>query len=728
MTSRQNTRVFRPAVVVCLLIISSFITAQVPQNPRPSDDVVRVYTELVQTDVMVFDKEGRFINNLTRDNFQLKVDGKLQPIQAFDLIKAGSSEEAQLMAARGDSNGGPTTPGGPTSPGGPVPLDRGRTVLFFLDDFHTDLGGFHAGRKVMSDFIEKEMGQNDQVAITTATGQVGFLQQLTNNRTVLAQAMQRLKPRSYSVRDSDRPPMSEYNAFLIDSNDIDVFEFFVTETMRQNPGISRDMAAAIVRGRVQQIQGQGSFLTTNLLSSLEKLVRSLSGLPGRKVLFFLSNGFLLNNRRSDATSRLQQITAAAAKSGVVIYSLDVRGLATDPVYDAATPQPFDPSGRLARSSRGEMFALQDGLNALARDTGGKPIFNTNNFRPGVTNAVKETSAYYLLAWRPESDEQKTGRFRKIEVNIVGRSDLVVRVRRGYFDVDPTRPANTKPAEDIATTKTIPKKLRDSIIAPFPQSDLPIILTAVYVDVEAKGPTISASAHIPGQFMTFGPQDGKVQAVVDVTGAFYTTTGEAVTSFLERIVTTAPNAEAAAGFRREITYTRSAVVKPGLYQVRVAALDTKSGRVGSAYGWVEIPDLSKKQLAMSSLLLAERTQAMMANVSNGNEVVPINQSSSRRFRRESNLRFLLFAYNTQLSPTDGKPDVAVQVQVVRDNQPVVTTTLRKINTEGVVDLTHLPYAAEVSLSSLTSGQYLLQVTIIDRLSKQSTSQQTHFEVY
>jgi hypothetical protein len=194
------------------------------------------------------------------------------------------------------------------------------------------------------------------------------------------------------------------------------------------------------------------------------------------------------------------------------------------------------------------------------------------------------------------------------------------------------------------------------------------------------------------------------------------------------VTTAPNAEAAAGFRREITYTRSAVVKPGLYQVRVAALDTKSGRVGSAYGWVEIPDLSKKQLAMSSLLLAERTQAMMANVSNGNEVVPINQSSSRRFRRESNLRFLLFAYNTQLSPTDGKPDVAVQVQVVRDNQPVVTTTLRKINTEGVVDLTHLPYAAEVSLSSLTSGQYLLQVTIIDRLSKQSTSQQTHFEVY
>jgi hypothetical protein len=428
------------------------------------------------------------------------------------------------------------------------------------------------------------------------------------------------------------------------------------------------------------------------------------------------------------TTRLHQITSAAAKSGVVIYSIDTRGLAVDPMFDASIEQPIDPSGRLARSSRGESFAMQDGLNALARDTGGKPIFNTNNFRPGVTNAVKETSAYYLLAWKPESDEQKTTRFRKIEVNIVGRPDLIVRVRRGFFDVDPTPPAIIKQAEDVATTKTIPKKLRDTIVAPFPQSDLPIILTAVYVDVAAKGPTISASVQIPGQFMTFGPQDGKVQAIVDVTGAFYATTGEAVASFLERIVTTAPNADATKGFRREITYTHPTVVKPGLYQVRVAALDTKSGRIGSSFSWIEVPDLTKKQLAMSSLLLAERTPAMMANVSNGDEIVPINQSASRRFRRESSLRFLLFAYNTQLSLTDGKPDVAVQVQVVRDNQPVVTTSLRKINTDGIPDLTRLPYAAEVSLNSLMPGQYILQVTVIDRLSKQSTSQQTHFEVY
>ena len=67
-------------------------------------------------------------------------------------------------------------------------------------------------------------------------------------------------------------------------------------------------------------------------------------------------------------------------------------------------------------------------------------------------------------------------------------------------------------------------------------------------------------------------------------------------------------------------------------------------------------------------------------------------------------------------------------MIRDNQPVITTTLRKISTDGVLDLTRLPYAAEVPLNELLPGRYLLQVTLIDRVSKQSTTRQTHFDVY
>ena len=163
-------------------------------------------------------------------------------------------------------------------------------------------------------------------------------------------------------------------------------------------------------------------------------------------------------------------------------------------------------------------------------------------------------------------------------------------------------------------------------------------------------------------------------------------------------------------------------------MRVAARDDKSERIGSAHAWVEIPDLTKKKLTMSTLLLGERTQGMMTNVSNPQVVNPIALSASHRFKRASTLRFLLFAYNTVFSPTDQKPDVAVQVQVIRDDQPVITTALRKISTDGTLDLARLPYAAEIPLSELLPGRYLLQVSLIDRVSKQSTRRQTHFDVY
>jgi hypothetical protein len=248
-------------------------------------------------------------------------------------------------------------------------------------------------------------------------------------------------------------------------------------------------------------------------------------------------------------------------------------------------------------------------------------------------------------------------------------------------------------------------------------------------VPNKGPSLSTAIHIPGEFLFFGEQpDGKIQAVIDVSAVYFDEKGVVQNSVMERIVTTAPTLEKAKTYNNDLMFTYPATLPPGIYQVRVAARDDKSGKVGSAHAWIEIPDLANKKLAMSSLLLGERTQAMMTNVSNNGGVDPVAISASHRFQRNSMLRFLLFVYNGALSPADQKPDVAVQVQVVRDDQPVLTTALRKVNTDGISDLARLPYAAEIPLNDLLPGRYLLNVTLIDRVSKQSTSRQTHFDVY
>ena len=140
---------------------------------------------------------------------------------------------------------------------------------------------------------------------------------------------------------------------------------------------------------------------------------------------------MIENRRGDTVSNCETSQTRLRKSGVVIYSMDTRGLVAT-LQDASVEKPFDPFGRLSLSTHGELTASQDGMNALAADTGGKAIFNTNDLKQGLTPAIKETSTYYLLAWKPDADAQRQRRFRNLEVKLVGRPDLTVRVRKGYL--------------------------------------------------------------------------------------------------------------------------------------------------------------------------------------------------------------------------------------------------------------------------------------------------------
>jgi len=103
------------------------------------------------------------------------------------------------------------------------------------------------------------------------------------------------------------------------------------------------------------------------------------------------------------------------------------------------------------------------------------------------------------------------------------------------------------------------------------------------------------------------------------------------------------------------------------------------------------------------------------------------SIDRRFKRDSFLRYLVFVYNSARANTDSAPDVVVQMQVLRDDQPVATTALKKVSTDGVQDLQRLPYAAELPLEGFSAGHYLLRFTAIDRNAKSSASQQVRFEI-
>jgi len=704
---------------ICLHLSVLGIAAQAPQRPTPEqDEVIRVFTDLVQTDFMVFDKAGRFVEGLKRENFQLTVDGNPMPIHSSDLIKAGAAnEEAKLASARGE------TPKAGASPA--APPDRGRPIFFFVDDLHLTASSLDQTSKLLLRFIDQDLKQNDEAQIASASGRLGFLQQLTDNKAVMRKAVERLRVRSRSGRDLDHPPMSEFEALQVSRGDRDALEYFIGYLMR-NRMMTRPSAEAEVNRRAALILEIAASSATTTLASLEAYVRAWGKLPGRKLVFLVSDGFFIDTRHSNTTERMRAIISAAARSGVVIYSIDARGLIAT-LNDASSQPAIDRTHRLQRARMGEIGQAQDVLNSLARDTGGRALFDNNNLHLAVENGLRETSKYYVVAWRPGRAGNTANRFRQMALTVIGRPDLTVRVRRGFLDVEPSPKKTNEAIASKAPEQPNETKLRDAIVTTQLNREIPISLSLNYFDAPTEGMTLSVSMQIPREFLPF-ETDVEKSGQIHLAGAVFDDQGQSKGGFRERITVRAAAGASEPG--RDLAYTHNLLLQPGLYQVRVAALDVGSGHLGSTNSWVEIPDLAKRDFAVSSLLVGERAKPDIAETMGDIATLPdsIFLKVDRRFRRKALLRYVVFIYNATLSASQSKPDVVAQVQVLRDDQPVAATPLKQVVMDGTGDARRIPYAAELPLDDFPPGQYVLQFTAIDRIAKRSASQRVRFEVH
>jgi len=731
--------------VIILWAIISVPAAAAFAQQKP-DDVVRVNTELVQTDFMVFDKQGNFVDSLKRDQFAFKVEGKPREVLFFDRIAAGSrSEEAQLAAARGANAPGSA----------PVPMDRGRTVLFFIDDLHLSAGSATYTRRMLKHFIDSEMKQNDRAQIASTSGTLGFLQQITDNKSVLTAAADRLRSFEMTLQTAEYPPMTEYQAAVIEQHDTDLLEFFIDKLIENEGRMPREQAAQIIRNRASQLIEDGASQVTRSFSTLRGFVKLASALPGRKIVFFVSDGFLIDKRRTENMTRLQQITDAAARSGVVIYSLDARGLGAG-LPSAARYQMADVTGVLTRANLGEVPATQDGMNALASDTGGRAFFNTNSMSTAIATALKESSTYYLLAWRPENEEQSNRKFRRIEVSVVGRPDLVVRFRRGFGEApEDVAKTKAKESEPPPVRKTPSDEINSVLTAQYPTRAMPVAIALNFLDTAQYGGTLTTTIKVGTSQLTLDKQPDGMVGAVDVAGLVLNDQGKSVSSFNKRFTIKGAATNTTNKPPDNIFYNHFSILRPGLYQVRVAAIDVKTGTRGSAYEWIEVPNVANKELAMSSLIVGEKkpeearppvdASSAVSNDPQPPEAIKrVVVNVDHTFASSSTLRFLTFIYNASVGTanpmpnTQGEtipastknnayPDIAVQTQIFRDDEPVITNPLHKIQTEGIPDVQRVPYAADVLLDGLKPGAYVLQVTVIDRLAKSSATRKLSFQI-
>jgi hypothetical protein len=329
----------------------------------------------------------------------------------------------------------------------------------------------------------------------------------------------------------------------------------------------------------------------------------------------------------------------------------------------------------------------------------------------------------------------------------------VRFRRGIGEA-PEDTAKTKPKESEALPirKTPNDEMNAVLRAQYPTLAMPVAISLTFIDTALYGETLTTSIKVDTRALTLEKQADGSMAALDVAGLVLDAQGKSVSTFNKRFTIKAAATNTNNKPPDHIFYNHFSIVKPGLYQVRVAAVDVRTGTKGSAYQWVEVPNVASKELTLSSLIIGERkpeSEAQSLDATSNEPQQPealktVLVNVDHRFASSSYLRFLTFIYNATVGPSNpnpdnsGKtipasarsaafPDLAVQVQVFRDDEPVITTPLHKIQTEGVPDVARVPYAADVSLSGLSPGAYVLQVTVIDKLAKSSATQRLNFHI-
>jgi VWFA-related protein len=680
-----------------LLLLSTLLTsvAQSPQtSPTPQapvqtpvkadqDDVVKITTNLVQVDAVVT-KDGKPVRDLRAEDFEIYEDGKRQEISSFAYI---SNVPRQSTTPGSISrSGNASAPPAPTRP--LRPNDPRRVIALVVDDLGLSAESMGSVRKQLRKFIDQQLSPDDLVAIIRTGGTLGALQQFTNDRRMIDRALSQVK----------------WN--ICSRVGISVLPAIGSE---QNPGCGMSFSSII-----------------NTLRALRFVVEAMGEIPGRKSMVVFSDSLPREeqdftrglNRSEDASGGpalmpdnrdlrflLQRVAEKAIRSSVVIYAVDAGGLQTTGItaaddFSSVSARQMTQTINNTISSRSRLIQLRrEGAELIAKETGGFLVRNSNDFQ--LDRILEDQSGYYLIGYRP-TDETFNRKFHHIKAK-VKKSGMTLRTRYGFLGVS---------EEEVDRSKRTPTdKFTIALMSPFGAQDLSVDLNAFFTNDKA-GSFIRSLVFLSARDLAFSDAaDGWHNALIQLRGVIFGNNGVMVDqATYDRKISLRGDTYEQALREGLIMQFDMPVKRPGAYQVRVAAQDVSTHKVGAVGQFVQIPDLTKHELALSGLLLTvtANTNGSAQTSSGANLVV-------RRFITGTNLLFACRIYNARIDASSHLPKVAVQFQLFRDGKSVLSGPPITVDASTQTDLERLVAAGTVRLTpDLEPGNYFLELIATDLL--------------
>ena len=672
--------------------------AQPGQVPPQPGVTFRAEANFVEVHAIVTDRNGGFVKDLTANDFEIIEDGRPVKPSVFQLV--------DLPIER------PFIPANATAPVEPDVRTTSRTFdgriyVLLLDDLHTSITRTASVKEGAKRFIEEYLGVNDLAAVVHTSGRQDAGQELTNNRRLLLEAIDRFVGRKIPSANVERLAVH-----LRDSG-VDQSTSDGSQGSRSPEGAQR---ARDVQDPLDPERGTNA---RRALEAIENVSTWLSDVQGRrKALLFFSEGIDYDiyepfNRSfaSGLVQDTQDAVAAAQRANVNVYGVDPRGLSQfggDLVeINGRSDYPQLEYGNFRGALR-ELLLSQESLIGLSEQTGGLAIVNQNDVAGGLGRIVLDNSRYYLLGYY--SDESRwRGRFMKIDVR-VKRPDLQVRARRGYLP--PNNRAAQRAREAEVKAGTTPA-LRAALSKPVPVGDLSFGAFAA--------PLRSATAT---------NANGSVLVALEIEGAslkFQERNGRFAESLEVSIVAADQRGRVQGGDRQTFELnlmpqthervSRTGVrmlslidIPPGRYQIRVGVHESTGAGVATVPVDVEVPDYSKTPFALSGVLLSispDTGVAVTANAeSQPKDALPAPVTVRRTFDRAETLTSYVEVYDNS-SPMAHALEVVTNVRSGADGRSVFEARDRRDVEAGKTTRTH-GFRTPVPLKDLPPGMYVLRV--------------------
>ena len=715
------------AFLLALTLWSQVALTQTPQKPAQEpapDDVIRITTQLVQTDVVVTDKDGQIVPDLKLGDFEVYDNGKKQELQFLEFVstEGGRRFEGTRPAILNLAKKATPTIVEQTGNTGVAAKDLKRVLAFVVDDLSISIADLTPVRKMLLDFVDNKMREGDLVAIIRVIGSKGLLQQFTTDRQLLRRAIAAIHPVAHPFGSSNSPELLTLGVPAAASSLTGGGEGPTAAGPDSKIAADEPGNAEIYSSNDESIR---YFRSLSAIITANLTIDSLKQIPGRKNLVLITQGIPLfevagsGSNYSNTSAVLAQLTDNAFRAGVAISSMDPRGLRATPgvVGFQETPARSAMGGGLSAASRAEDEAFGKGgsidhavfgpllgggldhlgLSTVAGYTGGLAVFNTNDFEAGLNKILARSSGYYNLAYRPT--EKFDNKFHRLEVK-VARPGAKVYNHTRYLATEAKTTGPLTKEEEVAAAASSPLAKTEIDVTP----SVAIRLQPVKASLDVHMLIGANKLHF-----TESPT-GTHQVSFDVVAFIFDQLGKRYGGISDTVNLNLSAEDYRRAMKEGVGYSASTELPPGYYQVRAVVREASSGNIGTFSKYLEVPDISKGKLAMSSVFL-------LAYDSQTKKLTPLK--ALRELTRNQDLRYVAMIYNPKLR--DGKPQLRSQMIISQGSNVLFREPEQPVESNGSSPLTRM---GQLGLSKVAPGRYLLTLVITDTLADKKDQTLVH----